>query len=296
VSWGVTARENLLAKDVPTDFNIVGNDSKTDFDFIHYTIGESEIYFVTNQTTERQKINTQFRVSGKQPELWDALTGEIQEAKAFTQKEGLTTVPLTLEPYGSIMVVFNKSIDKNKQGMVQRNYTDYKTVQNIEGSWEVNFDTKWGGPASVSFPELIDWSEHSNEGIKYYSGTAVYNKTFDVDFEPQKDKKYFLELGSVKDVGIAEVKINGKDKGVLWTKPFRIEISKELRQGENKLEIKVVNSWYNRVAGDEMSPEKKRFTSTNIVVRNDYRGKSRKVIPLESSGLLGPVTIEEALL
>jgi hypothetical protein len=91
------------------------------------------------------------------------------------------------------------------------------------------------------------------------------------------------------------VKINGKDKGVLWTAPFRAEISRELQKGENKLEIKVVNSWFNRVAGDEMFPDKKQFTNTNVVLINDFRGRPRKEIPLEPSGLLGPVTIEEAV-
>ena len=283
-----------MAKDVPTDFNIVGNDSKTDFDYIHYTIGESDVYFVTNQTTDRQKINCQFRISGLQPELWDALTGEIREANAFTQKDDFTTLPLTLEPYQAVFVIFNKKIPKDKQGETGDNYSDYKTVQYIEGKWEVNFDPKWGGPESVTFPELMDWAQHSDEGIKYYSGTAVYNTAFNVDFDLQKSKQYFLQLENVKDVGIAEVKINGKDKGILWTKPFRIEISNELQEGENTLEINVVNSWFNRVAGDEMYPDKKQFTSTNAVLINDFRGRPRKEIPLEPSGLLGPVTIEEA--
>jgi len=145
------------------------------------------------------------------------------------------------------------------------------------------------------FPELMDWTKHPNKGIKYYSGAAVYNKTIHVDFEPQKDMQYFLQLGSVKDVGIAEVKINGKDKGILWTNPFRVEISKELQKGENTLEIKVVNSWFNRVAGDEQFPDYKKFTSTNVVLINDFTGKPRKEIPLEPSGLLGPVTMEEGI-
>lgn len=294
VTWGLTAREYLLSKEVLTDFNVVESESKTDFDYIHYTVGESDVYFVTNQTTERQTINCQFRVAGLQPELWDALTGEIREALAFTQKNRITTVPLTLEPYQAVFVVFNKKIDKNKQGLEQRNYPNYKTVKDITGEWKVNFDPKWGGPESVTFPKLTDWTLHSNEGIKYYSGTAIYNTTFSVDFDLQKSKPYFLQLENVKDVGIAEVKINGIDKGILWTKPFRVEISNELQKGENTLEIKIVNSWFNRVAGDEMFPNKKQFTTTNVVLINDFRGKPRKEIPLEPSGLLGSITIEQA--
>lgn len=295
LAWGVSAREYLLAKDIPADFSILESDSKTDFDYIHYTIGKTDVYFVTNQTTDRQKVNARFRTSGKQPELWDALTGNIQEAKAFTQNEYLTTIPLTLEPYEAVMVVFDKEIASTVEGSAKRNYADYQTLQNIAGEWKVNFDPEWGGPETVIFPELTDWTEHSEEGIKYYSGTATYNKSFELIFAPEKNKRYFLQLGSVKDLGIAEVRINGKDKGITWTKPFRIEISNDLQEGENTLEINVVNSWYNRVAGDEIFPDKKQYTQTNIVLINDFRGNPRTEIPLEPSGLLGPVTIEEAI-
>ncbi|MEX2511522.1 MAG: glycosyl hydrolase [Cyclobacteriaceae bacterium] len=294
VTWGMTAREYLLSKDIPLDFDIPENDSKSDFDYIHYTVGESDVYFVSNQTTERQIINARFRISGKKPELWNALTGEIREAKAFTQKEGLTTVPLTLEPYGAIMVVFNTNISDSKNGGATQNYRVFETVKKIYGEWKVHFDPEWGGPGDVVFPELMDWSQHSEEGIKYYSGTAVYNKTFNIDFDPKLDKLYYLQLGSIKDVGIAEVKINGNDKGVVWTSPFRVEISNELQKGENTLEIKVVNSWFNRVAGDQTIPDKKQYTSTNIDLKHDYRGRPIEEIPLEPSGLLGPVSILEA--
>ena len=295
IAWGISARAYLLSKEIPADFDIKENDSKTDFDFIHYKIDESDIYFVTNQTTERQKINARFRVSGKQPELWDALTGDIREAKAFIQNDGLTTVPLTLEPYGAVMVVFDELIPKNEQGPAQRNHPDYKTLTEITGEWTVNFDPEWGGPAAVTFPDLIDWTSHSDEGIKYYSGSAVYNKTFLIEIEVEKGSQYFLQLGTVKDVGIAEVKINGKDKGVVWTSPFRVEITEELQKGENYLEIQVVNSWYNRVAGDQTFPNKKQYTKTNINLDHDFRGRKLKEIPLESSGLLGPVTIQVEL-
>lgn len=294
VTWGMTAKEYLLSKDIPVDFDVLENESKTDFDYIHYTIGESDVYFVTNQTTERQKIVVQFRISGKKPELWDSLRGEIREALAFEQKDGITSLPLTLEPYGSVMVVFNEPMDETVQGKTSQNYHDFSILQEIKGPWEVNFDTNWGGPGFVTFPELTDWTQHADEGIKYYSGEAIYNKTFTVDFEPQEDKQYFLQLGSVKDVGIAELKINGKDKGILWTKPFRVEVSDELREGENQLEITVVNSWYNRVAGDQINPDKKQYTNTNILLNRDYRGRPIDEIPLETSGLLGPVTIKRA--
>jgi hypothetical protein len=293
-TWGMTAREYLISKGIRADFDILENDSKTVFDYIHYTVGKSDVYFVSNQTTERQKVSARFRISGKQPELWNPLTGETRYAKAFSQQNGLTTLPLTLEPYGSVMVVFNNKISERKNGDELRNYPGFETVSEITGDWSVYFAPEWGGPGTVTFPQLMDWTRHSDEGIKYYSGTAVYTKTFTVDFDLPKGKHYFLQLGMVKDVGIAEVKINGTDKGVEWTPPFRVEIAEGLRKGENTLEIKVVNSWYNRVAGDQIFPDKKQYTSTNINLKRDFRGRPTDEIPLEPSGLLGPVSITES--
>jgi hypothetical protein len=292
VVWGKTARAYLLSRGIPADFEVLENDSKTDFDYIHYTMGERDIYFITNQTTERQKIQARFRVAGKQPELWDALNGDIRMAEAFVQQDGLTTVPLTLEPYGAMLLVFDQHIPESRQGTGLRNFSDYETLAEISGEWTVRFDPRWGGPGEVLFPELLDWTGHPDQGIKYYSGAAVYTKSFKLESELRKDRRYFLQLGNVKDVGMAEVKINGTDKGVVWTFPWRIEIGQELQEGENQLEIKVVNSWYNRVAGDQTHPEKQSYTSTNIDLKHDFRGRPREKIPLETSGLIGPVTIE----
>ena len=294
-SWGITAKEYLLSRNQPVDFAVEGNDSKTDFDYIHYVIDDAHVYFVSNQTTERQKIDACFRVSGLQPELWNALTGEIREAGAFTQKDEKTVVPLTLEPYGSMFVVFHKKIDRNKQGAKAGNDPDYEILQTLDGAWTVNFDPEWGGPSSVVFPELIDWTRHSDKRIKYFSGTAVYNKKFTVNFEKNPANRYYLQLENVKDVGIASVCINGKDKGIVWTKPFRVDITDGLKEGENDVVVEVTNSWFNRVAGDEMAVSPTKYTQTNIVLGNDFRGNAVSEITLEPSGLLGPVTIQVAV-
>jgi len=294
LAWGVSAREFLISKGLKPDFK-VENSRSSEFDYIHYVVGNKHLYFVTNQTDQKKDINCTFRIEGFRPEFWDALSGDKNEAKAFSQHDGLTTIPMAFEPYGSIMLVFNQPIDKNQQGSSERNYPEYKQLMTIDGAWTVHFDPKWGGPETAEFPTLSDWSQNANEGIKYYSGSAVYNKAFNVDFALIKGESYFLELGSVKDVGIASVKINGIDKGVVWTEPFRIDVGKELKKGNNTLEIKVVNSWFNRVAGDELNPDKKHYTSTNIVLINDFQGRPQKTIPLQASGLIGPVIITKAV-
>ncbi|MDR2120812.1 MAG: glycoside hydrolase [Tannerella sp.] len=295
VAWGVLACEFLEEAGIKPDFAFTDTDSKSVFDYIHYTVGGKDVYFVSNQTEDRQKVNCTFRVSGFRPELWDALTGDVKAAKAFTQHDGLTSIPLTFEPYGSIFVMFNEPVAPDEQGGGESNSPDYITVQELDGPWTVYFDAGRGAPAQTVFPELSDWTEHPDDGIKYYSGAAVYKKTFKLDFAPEKGKSYCLQLEDVRDVGIAVVTINGKNRGTVWTKPFRVDIGEDLKEGDNTLEIKVVNSWYNRVAGDEIAGGDNRYTSTNVVLKNNYRGARMEKIPLEPSGLIGPVRITEAI-
>ncbi len=287
----MSAREYLMSQGVKADFSLSGA-ADSDFDYIHYVVGGKDVYFVSNQTPETQQVRCSFRVEGRRPELWDALSGEIRAASAFSQEDGITTVPLEFDPYGSVLVVFDKRISKNTAGPDDSNYPSLQPVLTVDGPWTVHFDPDWGGPETAVFENLTDWSLSADEGIRYYSGHAVYEGSFELKSDPAPGMSYSLALNDVKDVGIARVKINGTDKGVVWTKPFRVDISDVVRKGRNSLEISVVNSWYNRVAGDELNPEGQHYTSTNIVLGHDFRGVKTDGIDLQPSGLLGPVEIK----
>lgn len=280
--WGKTARQVLTKDGVKPDFEYQAQNADALLDYIHYTIDGADVYFVSNQTPEMQDAVCQFRINGRQPQLWDPVTGSVRQA-AFTQEIGRTSIPLRFTPYGSVFVVFADRTEKmsSENGVV--NYKDYQPIQTINGPWQVSFDPKWGGPASVQFAELTDWAAHSNQAVKYYSGKAAYNNTFDFPQKVETGKEYWLDLGRVEDVGIAKVTLNGQDLGIVWTKPFRVDISNALKQGGNTLEVDVVNSWRNRLIGDRNKPADQRLTNTNIAVRRDW--------PLETSGLLGPVQI-----
>ena len=280
--WGQKSREYLHHEGIEFDFEVINTNNPSDYEYIHYTIENADVYFVTNQTDQATSVDCAFRVSGMQPELWDPVTGEIVIAKAFKQSNGRTFVPLELPAFGSCFVFFKEPISLEQQGETNSNYPELQTVQEIQGTWDVVFDTLWGGPKSVQFESLSDWIKNENEGIKYYSGEAVYNTTF--DFQPDDKKFYWLQLNNLEDVGIATVKLNGKKVGITWTNPFRIKITSALKKGKNQLEITVVNSWQNRLIGDRNKPQKERFTQTNIKIRDDWK--------LRSSGLLGPVVIK----
>lgn len=279
--WGQSSREFLHSNGLEYDFEVLDVEKQLEYQYIHYTIEDADVYFVCNQTDQTKADDCAFRVSGKQPELWNPVTGEITPAGAFKQKDGRTIVPMEFDPYGSCFVFFRKSIPAMKQGTESSNYPVLKTVKEIQGPWQVAFNPDWGGPASIEFEKLTDWKDHSNEGIRYYSGQATYTTAFTGN--PAEGKRYWLQLNQIADVGIASVKLNSKDIGITWTKPFRMEITDVLRAGQNRLQITVVNSWQNRLIGDRGKPQEERFTKTNITIRDDWK--------LRGSGLLGPVEI-----
>jgi len=280
---GQTARAVLLGDGVKSDFEFSGGDGLTSLDYIHRRDGEAEIYFVCNSSNRFETVSCTFRVTGKQPELWDPVSGKTRPAAIWSQSEGRTVVPLEFTPYGSMFVVFRKPASPPSATRAQGNFLKFTPSHEITGPWTVQFDPKWGGPASVEFDHLLSWTQCSEEGIKFYSGTATYRKTFDLpNGVKKKGRSLWLDLGDVRQ--LAEVRLNGKNLGVLWTFPFRVEVTGALKSKGNKLEIDVVNFWPNRIIGDQFLPTEKQFTKTNI-------RKFTKESPLMESGLLGPVKI-----
>jgi hypothetical protein len=153
----------------------------------------------------------------------------------------------------------------------------------VEGAWDVQFQKNRGAPEQIRFETLTDWSKHFEKGIQHFSGTATYRKAIQVP--PNllgPGKRLFLDLGSVQVM--AQVRLNGKDLGVVWAAPFRLDISDIARPGENELQITVANLWPNRLIGDQGLPQEERITWTTW---NPFDA----VTPLLPSGLLGPVTL-----
>lgn len=263
----------LTKMGVPLDFEADHN-----LRYTHRHTDDADIYFVANGANEQLRADCTFRVAGKMPEIWNPVTGEQRSAAGYQQFGGRTTVPLEFAPHGSLFVVFRKTTDvAQAKG---RNFPQFTPLQELAGPWTVQFDPTWGGPATIEFPKLISWSAHSDDGIRFYSGTAVYRKTFPLPAKPQSGM--CLDLGQVQVM--AQVKLNGKDLGGVWTPPFRVDISGAAQVGENTLEISVANLWPNRLIGDQMRPPETRLTSTTW---NPFRKDS----PLLESGLLGPVRL-----
>ena len=146
-------------------------------EYAHHKIDDGDFYFVSNQSFDSKNGTCVFRVTGKQPELWDPETGEISKNLNWKQlKNGTTEVELSLTSAQSIFVVFQTETKKTSGSYT---YPTYKTIQNINGDWHVSFDKNFGTKETKLFKELTPWNEHTNEAIKYYSGTAVYKTSFE---------------------------------------------------------------------------------------------------------------------
>jgi hypothetical protein len=295
VVCGLSIREVLAKAAVPPDFAFQGKTENALLDFIHRRSEDAEVYFVVNRRASTLHADCTFRVSGKQPELWDPVTGEQRDLPQFESKGGSTSVPLEFEPYGSMFVIFRKGIqttEAGSQNSAEVNFPKLSQTQELAGSWTVQFDPQWFYPTDglsgdqarglMVFDKLEDWTKRSEPAVHDFSGTAVYKQVFSMQ-PPVPGLRLYLDLGTVKET--ARVRLNGKDLGVVWCPPWRAEITGAAKPGENALEIEVVNLWPNRLVGDSKLPAGVRRTRTRMFVgwlNNDQL----------SSGLLGPVTIQ----
>ncbi len=155
----------------------------------------------------------------------------------------------------------------------------------ISNGWNIHFDTKWGGPDQIYTDTLKSWTSFKDEGIKYYSGSAVYTKKITINAGHLKQTKVILDLGNVLDMAV--VKINGQVLKLGWVAPFQFDISQHVKAGINELEVEVTNLWPNRLIGDGKLASEKRLTKTNIVKFDNPNAETF----LRESGLLGPVKL-----
>ena len=233
--------------------------------FIHRTLGaDGDIYFLSNQEDQPVEVQPTFRVpAGWQAELWDPLTGAVT---------GWDGQKLALDCLQSVFVVFHANARQAKSAATPEQ-------QVLDGPWTVDFAASAGNPAfSRTFERLEDWTLSPDPAVQYYGGNATYTTRFTLP----SASSVTLDLGNV--MVLAQVKVNGNAAGGVWTCPYRLDISPWVKEGENTLEVTVYNNWRNRLIADERLPEEERKTWTN---NHPWEADD----PLQSSGLLGPVSI-----
>ena len=214
--------------------------------FAHRKLTNGDIYFVDNRSDHEESFDATFRVTGKVPELWHAESGK-SEPVSFKISDGRTTVPIHLESWGTVFVVFRKATTATTHSVPD---PADNTVATISGPWTVSFQPGRGAPGSITMDQLSDWSKSEDAGVKYFSGIATYANT--VQAAPdwfRKGARVWLDLGDVKN--LATVTVNGTQLGETWHAPYRVDVTSALKPGANQITIEVVNAWVNRLIGDQ---------------------------------------------
>lgn len=263
-----------IAKDVIVNDDVL---------WTHRTMPGMEIYFLSNQGGEEISITPSFRVSGMKAQLWDAVTGEIRALGEASEVDGRTIVPLKMENDRSWFVIFTNNENEMVRQALAMNAPKYNVCQTLDKPWKIDFQNKRIAPTSpMVITELQDWSKSDDDVLKHYSGTATYRTTF--DYNVSDAKEVFIDLGKVGVM--ASVTLNGTFVGNTWMAPYRLNVTDAIKEGDNRLEIEVVNVWRNRLTGDMSLKDEEKTTWLNV---DGVKLKEHYV----SSGLIGPVTIQE---
>jgi hypothetical protein len=440
IIWGRPLVDVFAAKALKPDFEFTGMAGAPHLKYVHRTLGETDIYFVSNQRRQFDSTECTFRVSGKVPEFWHPDTGLIEPAPVWREQDGRTKVHLNFDPAGSVFVIFRRAAASSNHvvaadgdfsvnpatgpkleiqhavytatdgagemdvtekvsglvkagqpvyasndllgrdpaamhekelrvdytlndrpghatahenealtlpeaftigqwpqwettiaadglptvkvwdnGQVELHMADGKTLhadaadlpapQEVPGPWNLSFPPNWGSPPLVTLDKLISWTDHTNAGVRYFSGTAAYGKDIEISADRLKSgAELWLDLGAVKN--FAEVSLNGQDFGVLWKPPFRVNITAAAKPGVNHLVVKVTNLWPNRLIGDEQLPPDCEWNGDQLKAWPQWLLDGQpsptgrltfttwhhltKTSPLLESGLLGPVTLRTA--
>jgi len=320
---GRKLKDILEERNVYPDIILEDIKGQSDIDYIHRKANSADIYFIRNKTMDQCMLNASFRITGKKPEFWDPEKGEISDQFVYKITSDRIQIPLNFSPMGSVFVIFQNPQDpayikKISPGISVKNLsTDMVEVEafekgkyiietslgssidilfdnafepiNIPGPWKAEFTAGRGAPEVIEFKELHSWSEDRDPGIKYYSGSVLYKKEINIPAEWISEKvNVILDLGKLWSVG--EIFINGSSAGIVWKPPYKVDISDFIKPGVNQVEIEVVNTWSNRLVGDAIFESGEKYGRTNITVSGRI-WKPWKEIPLNESGLLGPVRL-----
>ena len=220
---------------------------------LHRRLPDGDIYFIHNPSRE-QTLSKWVECRGAKgvPQIWDADRGTMRHEKSFDSGEQGTRVEVELKPDESVFVVFAREC--RYEDLIE---PDFEVINQrsiaIEGEWKVGFEPKLEKRFSLKYPALKDFSLAEEERVKYFSGTATYLKTIDIDLPAKGNpRRILLYMGEMND--IAHVWVNGKDAGVSWYAPFVLDITPYVKSGRNNLKIAVTNNWANRLIGDEQHP------------------------------------------
>lgn len=265
----------------------------TDFGFVHRQTDDADIYFVANTSNVKKNVEIAFRNAGKNVEIWNALDGKSVAARIKNWNKDVTNIALTFEPYQSHVVVFS-----NNKVNIKTDKKEIAETIDLNSNWKVAF----GKNAPVSMSKLTDWT--SSEDTKFFSGTATYEKSFNLtanqlknsvsldfgeaislDFEPQKNGMATYLNAPVKEAAV--VYINGQRAGSVWSPPYNLDVTQFLKAGENAIKIEVANTAINYMAGRNMP----NYRLLNLRYTERFQPQEMEKVMPYPSGLTGNIRL-----
>ncbi|MFG6686716.1 glycosyl hydrolase [Mariniflexile sp. HNIBRBA6329] len=255
VYWGMSVEKALSKEGIKPDAGLKSKYEPTDkVYFAHRKLTDTDIYFLNNHSPNVFNDTIRFRTDATKAEYWDPVTGNQYKLPVESVDDKGLLLNLKLQPNESGFVVVSKDFTNS---LPVKNLNSKEEISSIEGSWNVFFNPKYGGPGEVTFNSLEDWTQSDNDGIKFYSGTAIYKRTVKLKKSDENEQLLlrFPNLGS-----IAQVYVNGKEVSTVWCSPWEADITPFVKKGKNKLEIHVTNSLRNRMVGDASLPQEDRIT------------------------------------
>ena len=295
---------SLLAKRLPPDVAITP--PAPQIGFVHRHTNEAEVYFLANTANQRKCVKAMFRVTGMQAEVWDPMTGAVAPAEVDEKGSKTTTVNVTLEPYNSTLIVFTKRTLPEPPKMPAADFVPAPV--DLNGQWTVRFGRE---AEPVVMDKLASWTE--NAATKGFSGVATYEKTVTVAPEWLKDGlSVTLDLGPAvapRDSGpggrgdsqhfaaalvspvceAAIVYLNNHRIGSVWMPPYALDVTGQLKPGENTLRIEVANLAVNHMVAHgyptyDLPGIRKQFG-------NRFDPQDLNQLRPLPSGLLGPIQL-----
>lgn len=269
-----TLADALAALNLQPDWSVPAGVARGDLEVLHRTLDDGELWFVVNRRSAPTSHDISFRIAGRAPELWDAVTGE-RRPLPYRIEGGRTIVPISLLASGSAFILFRQPTREVRLDVPANSQTEL-------ASWNEGWQLRLGAAEPRRLEALEDWAKSAEAAERCFSGIGTYEREIDV---PQRWLKrggsLRLELGDVGDV--AEVRVNGAPAGIAWTAPFAVDVTAHLRTGRNRIEIRVANLWVNRLIGDAQPGAAGETFASGPTYRADA--------PLRPSGLLQPVRL-----